>query len=91
MNPRAKKFLSYYKPYRNVFFADMLCAFAVAAISLILPMIVRYITNTVLVNNGINEAIGEIAKLAAVMVLLAILQFFCNFFAEIFAQSRECA
>ena len=80
MNPRAKKFLSYYKPYRNVFFADMLCAFAVAAISLILPMIVRYITNTVLVNNGINEAIGEIAKLAAVMVLLAILQFFCNFF-----------
>ena len=80
MNPRAKKFLSYYKPYRTVFFADMLCAFAVAAISLILPMIVRYITNTVLVNNGINEAIGEIAKLAAVMVLLAILQFFCNFF-----------
>ena len=80
MNPRAKKFLSYYRPYLKVFTADMLCAFAVAGISLILPMIVRYITNTVLVNYGINEAIGEIAKLAVVMVVLAVLQFFCNFF-----------
>lgn len=80
MNPRAKKFVSYYKPYLRVFTADMLCAFAVAAISLVLPMIVRYITNTVLVNYEISEAVGEIAKLAAVMAALAVLQFFCNFF-----------
>ncbi len=80
MNPRAKKFLSYYKPYLKVFCADMFCAFAVAAISLILPMIVRYITNTVLINYEIGEAAGIIAKLAAAMVGLAILQFFCNFF-----------
>ena len=80
MNPRAKKFLSYYRPYLGVFAADMLCAFAVAAISLVLPMIVRYITNTVLVNYEIGEAAGEIAKLAAVMAALAVLQFFCNFF-----------
>ena len=78
MNPRAKKFLSYYKPYLNVFCADMLCAFAVAAISLILPIIVRYITNTVLINYEIGEAAGIIAKLAAAMVGLAILQFFCK-------------
>lgn len=80
MNPRAKKFLSYYKPYLGVFTADMLCAFAVAGISLILPMIVRYITNTVLVNYEISEAVGVIAKLALAMVALAILQFLCNFF-----------
>lgn len=80
MNPRAKKFLSYYKPYLGVFTADMLCAFAVAGISLVLPMIVRYITNNVLVNYGIDEAVGKIAGLAALMVALAVLQFFCNFF-----------
>lgn len=80
MNPRAKKFLSYYKPYLGVFTADMLCAFAVAAISLVLPMIVRYITNTVLVNYEISEAVGVIARLAFAMVALAVIQFFCNFF-----------
>lgn len=80
MNPRAKKFLSYYKPYLGVFTADMLCAFAVAAISLVLPMLVRYITNTVLVNYEIGEAAGIIARLALVMVGLAVLQFLCNFF-----------
>lgn len=80
MKSRTRKFLSYYKPYMGIFTADMLCALSVAAISLVLPMIVRYITNTVLVSYEINAAIGVIAKLAAAMVALAVLQFFCNFF-----------
>jgi len=45
---RIRKFLSYYKPYQKLFWADMACAFIVSAISLIIPMITRYITNTVL-------------------------------------------
>lgn len=80
MKPRAKKFLSYYKPYLGLFAADMFCALVVAGISLVLPMIVRYITNTVLANYEIREAAGVIAWLAAGMTALAILQFFCNFF-----------
>lgn len=80
MNTRAKKFISYYKPYKKLFFADMACALVAAAISLVSPMIVRYITNTVLVNYEINAAIKIIVELAFAMIGLAALEFFCNFF-----------
>ena len=51
LNARGKKFLSYYRPYLRLFIADMVCAFIVAAISLIFPLLTRYITNTVLVSS----------------------------------------
>lgn len=80
MNNRAKKFISYYKPYKGLFFADMLCALVAAGISLVYPMIVRYITNTVLPNYEINTAVQVIIKLAVLMVALASIELFCNFF-----------
>lgn len=80
MNPRAKKFISYYKPYKWLFFADMLCALIAAGISLVYPMIVRYITNNVLINYEIHDAIYIIIRLAFVMVGIALLELFCNFF-----------
>ncbi len=38
-----KRFLSYYKPHRKLFFLDMSCAFLVAAIDLAFPMFTRYL------------------------------------------------
>lgn len=80
MNKRGKKFLSFYKPYKGLFIADMLCALIAAGISLVYPMVVRYITNTVLQEYEINEAIKIIIKLAVLMISLALLELFCNFF-----------
>lgn len=80
MNKKFKLFLSYYKPYKGLFFSDMLFALIGAAISLIYPLIVRYITNDLLVNYKISEAMGSIIKLAFVMVGLAILELICNFY-----------
>ena len=81
MNSRKlKKFLSYYKPYLRLYAADMVCALGAAAISLVYPLIVRYITNDILRNYEISQAVGIIAKLALVMVGLALLELFCNYF-----------
>ena len=77
---RRKKFLSYYKPYMNIFLMDMFCAFVVAGISLIYPLIVRYITNNVLVNTVGGQAIKTIALLAGLMVVLALVEYSCNYF-----------
>ncbi|MDO5520593.1 MAG: ABC transporter ATP-binding protein [bacterium] len=77
---RRKKFLSYYKPYLGVFFADMFCAFLAAAISLVNPLIVRYITNNLLTKYNITEAMDIIIKLGVAMVCLALLEMACNFF-----------
>ncbi|HEX3021626.1 MAG TPA: ABC transporter ATP-binding protein [Lachnospiraceae bacterium] len=80
MNRKAKKFISYYKPYKGLFFADMFFALTAAAITLVYPMIVRYITNTVLVKYEINEAMSIIVKLGLLMGGLILLEFICKFF-----------
>lgn len=80
MSKRSKKFLSFYKPYKGLFAADMCCAFIAALISLISPLIVRYITNDLLVNYPINEVLKQIGWIGAVMLLLAFFQFLCNYF-----------
>lgn len=80
MSPKAKKFISYYKPYKGLFLADMFFAIMAAAITLIYPMIVRYITNTVLVQYEMNEALQIIIKLTLVMIGLIIVEFGCKFF-----------
>ncbi len=80
MSGRAKKFLSYYKPYTGLFLSDMACAFVLAGITLVNPLIVRYITNDLLVNVPFAEASMIILKLGGLMVFLAAAQFFCNYF-----------
>ena len=52
---KIKKFMSYYKPYKKLFFADMFFALLASIISLIYPLIVRYITNDLLINYSISE------------------------------------
>lgn len=80
MNRKTKKFISYYKPYKGLFFADMFFALILATITLVYPLIVRYITNTILVQYEIDAAFTLILKLAVVMIGLAILELICNFY-----------
>lgn len=75
-----KRFFGYYKPYMGLFLMDMLCAFVMAAISLVYPIIIRYITNNVLGVYSANEAVSIIIKLCALMVGLVIIEFGCNYF-----------
>ncbi len=80
MSKRTKKFLSFYKPYMGIFLTDMLCAFLAAAVSLVNPLIVRYITNELLPKQELNTAINVIIKLGIAMLGLAVLQFICNYY-----------
>lgn len=79
MNSRIKKFLSYYKPYLGLFFADMACAFIVSAITLILPFCTRYITKDVLEGNMLN-ALNQIYAIGAVMLALVVVHTVCDMF-----------
>ncbi len=74
-----KKILSYYKPYKKVFFADMFFAMLGAGVTLVLPLIVRYITNDVIYRES-NEAIEIILIFAGVMLGLILIQAYSNFF-----------
>lgn len=80
MNQRTKKFLSFYRPYKGLFAADMVCAFLAGVIALITPLIVRYITNDLLVNYPVDQIIQQIIWIGVGMLALVVMQFFCNYF-----------
>ncbi|MEE3351786.1 MAG: ABC transporter ATP-binding protein [Saccharofermentanaceae bacterium] len=79
MSAKWRKFLSYYRPYMKGFIADMCFALIGAATSLVIPLIIRYITGTVL-SDGFAHAGQTIAWLFALMLLLLLIEFFCNYF-----------
>lgn len=78
---RGRKFLSYYRPYRKLLLADLACAFVVAAITLILPLCARYVTNTILGSDAPNAA-GRIYGVGALMLGLIVLYALCNAFVD---------
>lgn len=78
MHGRIRKFLSYYRPYLKLFLADMFCAMIAAGITLIFPMIIRYITGNVLTAGNFEMSI--IYKLGIFMVVLVIVEYLCNYF-----------
>lgn len=80
MNKKTMKFLSYYKPYKRLFVADMFFALLASAISLVYPMVVRYITNDILVNYDISESAPIIIKLLFAMIGLAGIEYISTFF-----------
>ena len=44
---RLKMLAGYYKPYKGLFFADLFFAFLGAAVTLVIPLMVRYIMNSI--------------------------------------------
>ena len=74
-----KRLLSYYKPYMGLFCADMFFATLSAGIALTIPLIVRYVTNT-LIYLPAEEIISKITMVAIGLFVLIALDFYCKFF-----------
>lgn len=79
MKHKWKKLLGYYKPYTGLFWSDMFFAIIGAGVTLVIPLIVRYITNVVVFLPG-NEPFHMVLKLGALMLGLVALEFYCNFY-----------
>jgi len=50
-----KKFISYYKPHRGLFYLDIICAFLISSSDLAYPMVTRYIINTVIPDKNLSK------------------------------------
>lgn len=79
MDHKLKKLAAYYKPYLGLFWADMFFAMLGAAVTLVIPLLVRYITGTV-VELPVQEATKIIIRIGIVMVAMVALECFCNYF-----------
>jgi ATP-binding cassette, subfamily B, bacterial len=79
MNPRVKKFFSYYKPYLGLFYADMACAVAASLIALALPLCIRYITKNLI---EAPDDLNSIYLMGALMLALVAIYALCHFFVD---------
>ena len=81
LNTRTQKFLSYYKPYRRLFVTDMLCAFIVSGITVVLPLCAGYITKNVLGEKS-PDSLNQIYLMGIVMLILVIIHTLANGFVD---------
>jgi len=77
---RFKKFLSYYRPYKGLFIAVLISSVFVAALALILPIMVRYITGTLLESGDENVLVNIIYIGIAMLVIVCAQTFFGIFY-----------
>ena len=76
---KKKRMRDYYKPYKKIFYADMFFAILASIITLLIPLVVRYITSTV-IYFAPEEALQTILKLGLLMTGLILFQCYCNYF-----------
>ncbi len=76
-----KKFFSYYKPYLRLYLSILVCAFFVSTLTLIFPLLVRYITKDVL-EGDITSALSDVYWIGGLMLFLVIIQNLGNFFVD---------
>ena len=79
MNENLKKMFSYYKPYKGIFFADMFFATLSAAVALTIPLVVRYVTST-LIYKTTAEILHQIVFIAIGLLLLLAVDCYSRFF-----------
>ena len=76
-----KKFFSYYKPYLTIFLTVLACAIIVSALTLVFPLLVRYITKNIL-EGDLSAALSEVYWIGGLMLVLAVIQNIGNYFVD---------
>lgn len=79
MSKNIKKMLSYYKPYQGVFWADMFFAMVSAGIALSLPLVIRYVTST-LIYMDTAEILSQAKVIAAILLAMVAVDCYSKYF-----------
>lgn len=74
-----KKLVSYYKPYKKVFLADMFFAIMASFIALLIPLVVRYVTAKVIYMLA-EQVVKTMIVIAIVVGILILFQCYCNYY-----------
>ncbi len=74
-----RRFLPYYRPYRSVLLRDLGCAALTTVCEMVLPLIIRYITNTGS-SNLAALTVGLVLRLSGLYFVLRIIDSLANFY-----------
>ena len=76
-----KRFYPYFKPYLHILVFDLVCAAFTSACDLVLPLMVRFITNTV-VNEPAALTVEIVLKITALYVVFRVIDVLANYYMQ---------
>lgn len=74
-----KLMVGYYKPYKGMFFADMFFATVSAAAALTIPLVVRYVTSTLIYESS-EVIMSRVVYIALLLIALILVDAYAKFF-----------
>lgn len=74
-----KKFLSYYKPYRKLFYTDLVCAVLSSAVDLAFPLILSYLTHNLFTKDS-GVILRTIGFVCLALLGMYIVRYFCQYY-----------
>ncbi|WP_077366959.1 ABC transporter ATP-binding protein [Anaerosalibacter sp. Marseille-P3206] len=78
-----KKFVSYYKPHKKLFILDMVCAFFIAILDLVFPVVTKNFINDYIPNGNVSLMIRWTIYLALLFILRYIAQYIVNYWGHV--------
>lgn len=79
MRKNLKKMMGYYKPYLSVFWADMFFAALSAAVALTIPLVVRYVTSTLIYMES-EEILHQILYIGILLLVLLVVDCYSRYY-----------
>ena len=74
-----KKFISYYRPYRAVFYLDLFCAAVISVVDLAYPQLLRSLTKTLFTGNK-SAILGALPWLFLILLIMYTIQSLCKYY-----------
>lgn len=74
-----KKFISYYRPYRAVFYFDLFCAAVISVVDLAYPQFLRSLTKTLFTGNK-SAILGALPWLFLILLIMYTIQSLCKYY-----------
>lgn len=74
-----KKFIRFYKPYKKLFFIDMLCALIASAIDLAFPQILNLLTKGIFTGSS-SQILRSLWIIGTGLIVMYIVRYYCQYF-----------
>lgn len=84
-----KKFISYYKPYKGLFFLDITCAFLLSVTDLVFPMVTRNYINNIIPNKQVRLMFIFGAALLIMYVFRMALEYIIGYYGHVLGVRME--
>ena len=74
-----KKFIPYYRPYKAVFFLDLICAAVISLVDLAYPQILRSLTKTLFTESS-GKILKALVPIALILLAMYLIQAACKYY-----------